>query len=647
MLYVIFIIVAPLLSFVVLQIMKNLGNVAGWIATGFSGVATLSMLLLFFGTENHVIDGAEWNWFSAGATQFTVAIRIDWIARLMLCMVAIVSFLVHLFSIAYMASDANFSRYFSYLGLFTFAMNTLLIADHLILLYIFWELVGISSYLLIGFWQEKPSAAKAAQKAFIVNRVGDAGFLIGIMAIYGAFGTTSLAELTETIPATGTEHVAILTLAGFGFLAGTLSKSAQLPLATWLPDAMEGPTPVSALIHAATMVAAGVYLLIRVHFMLPSIVLSVTLFLGVSTALLSAIAAITQYDIKKVLAYSTISQLGFMITAIGLGYPLVALVHLVTHAFFKALLFLGAGSVIHSLHALNGDPQDLRNMGGLAKKLPITHVALVIGGAALSGIPLFSGFLSKEAILLSSLSTPWVMAGLLMASALTAFYTTRLLWLCMWRKESASIRNLSKLASPHVLMRFSLIILSSLCLWFWFANSPLSMDTNRLTPQALALPHANSVLMTSIAIALLGAAFAIWLFNSERGETLRTTMNNTRFQKLSFHFFYIDKIVTVWLTHRTVKGTQALSRLERKWIDGLLHQLGIGVIIIAHATRWFDKYFVDGVIHLFTGILQRTGNTTGNVQGRAIQGMIAITFVILLSGLLIFYGIYLAEISYR
>lgn len=359
-----------------------------WLASISASVIMLACTVLgsvlFFSRESIVINI---DWFKIGNTQVSFRLMLDDLARLMVMVVTVVSFLIHLYSTGYMAGDFGIRRYFGMLGFFTFSMLGIVFSDHLILMFMFWELMGFSSYLLIGHWMQKPAASKAAQKAFLYNRIGDAALLIGILILWTH--PDALWSYWKTT-------------AALCIFFGVVGKSAQFPLFTWLPEAMEGPTPVSALLHAATMVAAGVFLLIRVNALFTEHALIVVTITGGATAVLGAVCALQQFDIKKILAYSTISQLGLMVLAVGIGAKDAALLHLFTHAFFKAGLFLAAGSVIHALshsqfHAENNmDVQDIRNLGGLRKKLPVTFLTFCIAGASLAGIPLiriyFKGF---------------------------------------------------------------------------------------------------------------------------------------------------------------------------------------------------------------------------------------------------------------
>ena len=386
-------ILLPLISFLVLiffgkKIGKNASNV-GLFFIGLMLLITIRFLYIsiFHSSLEPIID-ASGNWFSTGAFIVNLGIYFDSATAIMSFVVALISFLVHLYSVEYMKGDPRYSRYFAFLGIFTFSMNGIVLADSLIMMYVFWELVGLSSFLLIGFWFEKDRPPLAANKAFLTNRVGDIGMFIGIMILFFNIGSFNINEIIN-----GYDQInpSLLTFAGLLVFMGAVGKSAQFPLHIWLPDAMEGPTPVSALIHAATMVAAGVYMTFRIFPFLTPDALSLIALIGAITALGAAITAITRNDIKAVLAYSTISQLGYMIMALGVGAHLYSFFHLVTHAMFKACLFLCSGSVIHamhhSLHELDDhetDPQDMRNMGGLKSKMPITHLTMLISTLAIA-----------------------------------------------------------------------------------------------------------------------------------------------------------------------------------------------------------------------------------------------------------------------
>ncbi len=367
------------------------------------------------------------NWLSVGDLRVGFGLRLDPLSLLMLLVVTGVASAIHIYSHGYMEDDRGYPRYFAGLSLFTFSMLGIVLSTNFIQLFIFWELVGLSSYLLIGFWFENPSAADAAKKAFLTNRLGDFGFMLGILVVWATLGSLDFAVLQDKLAADPQALGAMATAAGLLIFCGAVGKSAQFPLHVWLPDAMEGPTPVSALIHAATMVAAGVYMLCRVFFLLNAPALHVIAVIGGVTALLAAVIAIQQNDIKRILAYSTLSQLGYMVMAVGVagagGNPAPAMFHLATHACFKALLFLGAGSVILGLH----HEQDIWKMGGLRTKMPVTYWTFLVATLALCGVPPFSGFYSKDAIIAAAQNDGPVLFGLgVLVAALTTFYMFRL-----------------------------------------------------------------------------------------------------------------------------------------------------------------------------------------------------------------------------
>jgi NADH-quinone oxidoreductase subunit L len=424
-------------------------------------VAGFLLSLVFIGV-NHFgpLRESTLTWLEVGGFHVDFGLRLDPLSLLMMLIVTGVAGAIHIYSWGYMRDDPGFSRYFACLSLFTFSMLGIVLANNFIELFIFWELVGVSSYLLIGFWYEKPAAADAGKKALITNRLGDFGFLLGILTVWATLGSLNFSVLHEKIIANPQALGASATLAGLLIFCGAVGKSAQFPLHVWLPDAMEGPTPVSALIHAATMVAAGVYMLCRVFFLLNTPALEVIAWIGGFTALLSAVIAIQQNDIKRILAYSTLSQLGYMVMAVGLGGPTQAMFHLTTHAFFKALLFLGAGSVILALH----HEQDIWKMGALFRKTPATFRTFLIGTLALAGTPFFSGFYSKDGILAQAAKSNQALFALgLLVAVLTSFYMFRLVFVVFFgpaKSEAAGHAHESPpvMAMPlRVLAVFSLI----------------------------------------------------------------------------------------------------------------------------------------------------------------------------------------------
>ncbi len=486
----------PLFGFTILIFFgKRLGKISGVIGTSLLSIDLILSIIILY---NKLVTYADipliqmkFMWFSLGNTNINVGIGIDNLAAIMLIVVTVISALVHLFSTEYMAGDTRYSRYFAYLGFFTFSMLGIVLANNFLFMYIFWELVGLSSYLLIGFWYEKDSAANAGKKAFLTNRVGDFGFLIGILMIYFTYGTFMFDEIFGSLSQgiLPFDSGAALSLAGILLFGGAIGKSAQFPLHVWLPDAMEGPTPVSALIHAATMVAAGVYLVARMFPLLSADALTFIAYIGAITAFMAATIAITQNDFKKVLAYSTVSQLGYMVMSLGVASYTTGFFHLVTHAWFKGALFLASGSVIHAMHHSmhhrhdhHTDPQDIRNMGGLRKTMPLTYITFLMVTLAISGVPLTSGFLSKDGILAGTLAFAQLTGGInwiiplfgFGAAGITAFYMFRLTIEAFhgnFKTEVAQETKENKFAIVFPL--FVLAILS-----FWFIYSPNPFDAN-------------------------------------------------------------------------------------------------------------------------------------------------------------------------
>jgi len=468
---------SPLIGFLLNGVRFRSNNylLAGSLATGavtisFACAVALFIELLSLPPEQRRLAVSFFEWIAVDKFKVNAGFVVDQISSLMALIVTGIGALIHLFSIGYMHHDKGVTKYFAYLNFFLFNMLILILGDSLLTLFVGWEGVGLCSYLLIGFWFNDSAKAAAGMKAFITNRIGDAAFLIGIFILFISFGTVNLQELNTLAPTIAeTGWLGAATLGTLMLFVGATGKSAQIPLYVWLPDAMAGPTPVSALIHAATMVTAGVYMIVRLNplFVAAPNTMMIVAIIGATTAVLAATIGLTQTDIKKVLAYSTVSQLGYMFLAVGVGAFGAGLFHLMTHAFFKALMFLGAGSVIHAMH----EEQDIRKMGGLRKYLPITHFTFVLGWLAIIGMPPFAGFFSKDEILWRAYSSPrghillWA-AGVL-GAALTAFYMTRLLALTFWGQSriEKSLLSLDKKTHPRespLVMTVPLMILGLL-----------------------------------------------------------------------------------------------------------------------------------------------------------------------------------------
>lgn len=454
----------PLLSAVLIAcFLRRRGAIASYLSVAAAaGICAFTYLAIQSMEGGEPIRAAA-DWLHFGNFTASMGFLFDGTSATMLTMVAFVGFLIHVFSLGYMADDNARGRFFGGLSIFMFSMIGIVLADNLIMIFVFWELVGFSSYMLIGHYLDTDEAAAASKKAFIVNRIGDLGFLVGIVYAYWHFGTTNLEAMGAAVavdPSLISWVIAALLMCGF------IGKSAQFPLHVWLPDAMAGPTPVSALIHAATMVAAGVFFLIRIEFLFPDSVLGGIAILGTSVAVYAGFCAYGQNDIKKILAYSTLSQLGYMSAAFGLGFPGIALFHLITHAFFKALLFLGAGSIIHGCH----HEQDIFKMGGIFKKMPITSITFVIGVLALCGVYGFSGFYSKDAILIAAGLQGNALFILLTGGAfLTAGYMGRLVWIVFFGEpKSDSASHARESGFTMVLPLVILAVLSVIGGWLQF-----------------------------------------------------------------------------------------------------------------------------------------------------------------------------------
>ena len=504
------------------------------------GLSALASIILFHDVilEGHIQKVHLFNWITSGAFQVEWAIRVDELTAMMIFTVTVVSFLIHIYSIGYMSHDSSIPRFFSYLSLFTFFMLVLVTSDNFLQLYFGWEGVGLVSYLLIGFWYKRPSANAAAIKAFVVNRVGDFGFALGILAIYMVFGSINFDTVFAAAPSIVGQDLEFLghnfdalTVICILLFVGAMGKSAQFLLHTWLPDAMEGPTPVSALIHAATMVTAGVFLVARCSplFEYAPTALAVVTFFGATTAIFAATIALTQNDIKRVIAYSTCSQLGYMFFACGVSAYSAGMFHLTTHAFFKALLFLGAGSVIHAM----SDEQDMRRMGGIWKLIPLTYVLMWIGSLALAGVPFFSGFFSKDIILESTFAAEtglgyYAFAAGIAAAVLTALYSWRLLLLTFHGKPRADEKVMAHIHESPLVMTIPLILLAIGAIVSGYLLLPM-VDTHSdfwgtsilILPGHHALEEAHHVafwvkaLPTVAAVVGIGAAYYFYLYKPQ------------------------------------------------------------------------------------------------------------------------------------
>jgi NADH-quinone oxidoreductase subunit L len=524
-----------------------------------------------------------------------------------------VGFLIHVYSAGYMADDESYTRYFALLNLFTFAMLILVMGSNLVLMFVGWEGVGFCSYMLIGFWFEKHSAANAGKKAFIVNRVGDAGFLLGIMFIFIHIGSAEFAAINEAV-AGGQLTQGLITLIAILLFVGAVGKSAQIPLYVWLPDAMEGPTPVSALIHAATMVTAGVYMVARMNILytLSGTASTIVAVVGALTAIFAATMALTQNDIKRVLAYSTISQIGYMFIGCGVGAYAAGVFHLYTHAFFKSLLFLAAGSV---MHALSGE-LDMKKMGGLRKYLPYTYPTFLIGAIAIAGVPFLSGFFSKDAILTSAFASGnyFVWALGIMGAVLTAFYMFRLIFLTFHGQERLEPEAKKHLHESPYVMTIPLMILAFFSVVAGYIGLPIVFGKGLdkfghfLEPiiyhgeheAHLSIGTEWMLILISVVVALSGILIA-WVFylkNPKIPGVLRGRFPGV--YKLLFNKYYVDEIYNATFVDSTIKGSQIVyDHFDLKVIDGAVNGTGKSANFLGRILSYFQTGFLKDYALIF------------------------------------------------
>ncbi len=522
---------------------------------------------------------------------------LDPLTAVMLIVVTTVSFMVQIYSLGYMHGDPRFSRYYSYLSLFTFSMLGLVVANNFFLIFIFWELVGLTSYLLIGFWFEKKSASDAGKKAFITTKVGDLGFLLGLMMMGMFLGTFNYGEVFAKVGA-GAISGGLLTAMAIFIFCGAVGKSAQFPLHVWLPDAMEGPTPVSALIHAATMVAAGVFLVARsmaIFMATPDGAMTVA-WIGLVTSFMAASIALVQNDIKRVLAYSTLSQLGYMIMALGLGSFTAGTFHLMTHAFFKALLFLGAGSVIHAVHT-----NDIQSMGGLSAKMKTTALTFIIASLSISGIFPLSGFWSKDEIIASAHEHPFFMVVALIVAFMTAFYMFRLCFLTFFGKPRDEEKFNHAHESPKS-MTGPLVFLAVLSVCAGWVGIPwLSHGYSTAIVTFNGHPHHAEpdilLMLISTVVALSGIGLAYLMYY--RGSISPEAMGQ-RFKpiyNLLYNKYYIDEIYDAIIIQPTYAFARFLWSFDARIIDGIVNLYGTVTVWLATVKYWIDAYIVDGIVN--------------------------------------------------
>ncbi len=622
------ILLLPLLSAaLILLFFSQYKRLSAGLSVGTVGFSLAASIFLFVSLgEDHSKSDTFFTWLSIGHTDqnalllsspdvetldFNFSLQNDPLSRLMLLVVTLVGTLVHVFSLVYMREDQGYSRYFGALSFFVFSMLGIVLSANLIMMFIFWELVGVSSYLLISHWFEKPAAADAGKKAFITNRIGDVGFLLGILLVWSALGTIHFDSLGEQIVRNNNaDWTAIATIAGLLIFCGAVGKSAQFPLHVWLPDAMEGPTPVSALIHAATMVAAGVYMICRLFVIFTPEALEIIAWIGAITALLAALMAVQQDDIKRILAYSTLSQLGYMVMAVGCSGPDASMFHLTTHAAFKALLFLGAGAVIYAYH----HEQDIWKMGGLSKTLPITTLCFVIGALALSGFPFLSGFFSKDAILMQAYLHNKALFGVgVFVALLTAFYMMRCVLVAFYGEHRGEHTESDMKPSGEMIV--PLIILATLSVtlgWEYQGHGvkPILSDLWKLESFGHETHKAaqNAAMIGGTIAAFTGLLLGWIIYKDAKEDPLPAKLG--KLAKYMRNRFYFDE----------------LYRFLNRWTQEKM----------SFAADWFDRWIISGLgVKGTSGAVDITGCLlrlfqTGNVQTYALLTVIGMLFILAL-----------------
>ena len=602
----------PLLGFIGLswygnRISRNLVGLVGCGTVGasfFMTLVTLSNLLFLLPEERVGQIQTLYQWVSAGSFKLDVAILVDPLSVFMFLIVTGVGFVIHVYSVGYMHDDPEYSRFFAYLNLFIFSMLLLVAAADFFFLIVGWALVGLASYLLIGFWREKTSAVLAARKAFVMNVIGDVGMVIAALVIFETFGTLNFVDVFASAPGMFRPNDDTMLLITMLLLVGAFAKSAQLPLHTWLPDAMEGPTPVSALIHAATMVTAGVYLVARCHVLyeLAPYTMYFLAGVGIITAIFAGSMALVQYDIKRVIAYSTMSQLGYMFLAMGIGVYSLGMFHLMTHAFFKALLFMAAGSVIHSL---DGE-QDLRKMGGLQSVMPLTHATFLIGALALAGFPLTSGYFSKEAIILSSYHAEmgnivfWAIAVL--TAGMTAFYIFRVyLFTFFGRLRSPGVH-------PHespMIMIIPLLVLAVLALLGGVLGPWVDSFLAPVFGHIADHPHDNVLETIALVVGVGGIAIAGLLYMVRKDHLALFKEVMAPLYDLLFHKYYVDEIYD-YLIVRPTKAIGAFleQKAEREGLDFTVDQVGLQIKEVSHViSLWQSGKVRSYALNMIVGVV--------------------------------------------
>ena len=648
---------------------KNVGEKAGPIASVMAGLSFLVVLgiaveMIFGAGGSHTVP--LWTWVEAGSLSVSMSFLIDPLSTIMLLVVSGVGFLVHVYAVGYMHGDPGYPRFFTWLNLFMLSMFLLVLGDNYLVMFVGWEGVGLCSYLLIGFWYEKQSASDAGKKAFIVNRIGDAGFLLGMFLIWTLTGSLTYTEVFKAAPEMS---AAAASAVGLLLFVGAIGKSAQIPLYVWLPDAMEGPTPVSALIHAATMVTAGVYMVARtspIYVMGPD-AMSVIAVVGALTGLFAASIGLVQNDIKRVLAYSTVSQLGFMFMALGVGAFAAGIFHLMTHAFFKGLLFLGSGSVIHALHhAPEDQQQDMRYMGGLKDKMPITYWTFLIGAIAIAGVPPLAGFWSKDEILANAFFTGhytvWIMGTV--AAFMTAFYMFRLIFMTFHGEMRVDHHAREHIHESPSTMTVPLVILAVLSViggvipgfppeagWIhrFLAPSLAKMPAGgHAMDQGVHLMNAAAggghsgpavvfLIILAIAVAVGGIALAWYMYVKDTEAPRRLYRSMPGIYYLLLGKYYIDEIYQTCIVEPTYKLMRGLWTFDAKVVDGAVNGSSLITVVSSRFSGIFDLRTVDGAVNGTASFIRFFSQVFKYLQSGMVQNYL---FVMLL-GIFVMLSAYL------
>ncbi|MDI6782678.1 MAG: NADH-quinone oxidoreductase subunit L [bacterium] len=636
----------PLFPLVAFTIIIFFGKRIPKLSALISISAIFGSFCIALGSFIDTVNGSSINsnfatWLTFGNYQLKFGFMVDPLTAMMLMVVTFIGLLIQIYSIGYMQGDKREPRFFAYMSLFSFSMLGLVLANNFVEIFIFWELVGLCSYLLISFWFERTSAANAGKKAFITTRIGDTGLLIGILILFYATGTVHFAELTESVV---NQSGHILTIAAILIFCGAVGKSAQFPLHVWLPDAMEGPTPVSALIHAATMVAAGVYLVARsfILFHFHQEAMLVVAYIGTITAFMAATIALVQNDIKRILAYSTISQLGLMFLGLGVGSSTAGSFHLMTHAFFKALLFLGAGSVIHGTGT-----QDIREMGGLYPKMKTTAITFFVACLAIAGIPPLSGFWSKDEILLEAYNSNHF--GIYLIGTVTAFITAFYIFRLFFMTFTGTLRNheIHAHESPKV-MTIPLILLAvgaalvglpgSPLMGNWF-QSYIHFGNEHIPAFARTAPTVSRYIVMAISVLVGTAGFAVaYLAYGGKTPAISATAIASRFPfvyRLLLNKYYFDELYDLIIIRPFLKMTEIASAFDQIIIDGSVNGVAWVTILISKLKNLIDIYIVDGLVNAVGWITQNSSRLfrrtqTGIIQNYTLFLILGLTIIILI-----------------